>query len=211
MKILLVVLSVAGMFVATSSIAGEGYFGASTGIMNFEDDSAGTGFSDTPISLKVFGGYEFNENIALDVAYFSTVQDAGDESRRSSTEAGRGRCTPVCRSAQAKESRAFRFQRDPGRRESAGGDESFEASRLCLQISWQQTMNDFQHTTETNARGSLTIAQTACLNAADEFKHPTAQAQFEKAARRFAPIRFWIYRVRRRIIRAQRWILERQL
>ncbi len=79
MKILLVVLSVAGMFVATSSIAGEGYIGVSAGIMNIEDDSAGTGFSDTPISLKVFGGYEFNENIALDVAYFSTLQDAEDD------------------------------------------------------------------------------------------------------------------------------------
>jgi OOP family OmpA-OmpF porin len=79
MKILLVVLSVAGMFVATSSIAGEGYIGVSAGIMNIEDDSAGTGFSDTPISLKVFGGYEFNENIALDVAYFGTVQDAEDD------------------------------------------------------------------------------------------------------------------------------------
>ena len=40
MKILLSVLGVAGLFVATSSIAGEGYIGASAGIMNIEDDSA---------------------------------------------------------------------------------------------------------------------------------------------------------------------------
>ena len=73
MKILLAVLGVAGMFAATSSIAGEGYIGASTGIMNFEDDSAGSGFSDTPFSFKVFGGYEFTENFAVDVAYFRTV------------------------------------------------------------------------------------------------------------------------------------------
>ncbi len=79
MKILLAVLGVAGMFVATSALAGEGYVGASTGVLNLEDDSAGTGFSDTPISLKLFGGYEFNENIALDVAYFSTLQDAEDD------------------------------------------------------------------------------------------------------------------------------------
>ena len=79
MKILLAALGAAGMFVATSSIAGEGYFGASTGILNFEDDSGGTGFSDTPIGLKVFVGYEFMENIALDVAYFSTLQDASDD------------------------------------------------------------------------------------------------------------------------------------
>ena len=79
MKILLAALGVAGMFVATSSIAGEGYIGASTGVLNLEDDSAGTGFSDTPFSFKVFGGYEFNENIALDVAYFSTLEDAEDD------------------------------------------------------------------------------------------------------------------------------------
>ena len=79
MKILLAVLGVAGMFAATSSIAGEGYIGASTGIMNFEDDSAGTGFSDTPFSFKVFGGYEFTENFAVDVAYFRTLEDASDD------------------------------------------------------------------------------------------------------------------------------------
>ena len=79
MKILLSVLGVAGFFAATSSIAGEGYIGVSAGIMNVEDDSAGTGFSDTPFSAKVFGGYEFNENFALDVAYFSTVGDAEDD------------------------------------------------------------------------------------------------------------------------------------
>ena len=78
MKILLSVLGVAGLFAATSSIAGEGYIGASAGIMNVEDDSAGTGFSDTPFSAKVFGGYEFNENFAAEVAYFSTVGDAED-------------------------------------------------------------------------------------------------------------------------------------
>ncbi len=78
MKILLVVLGVVGMFVATSSIAGEGYVGVSTGILNIEDDSAGSGFSDTPFSAKVFGGYEFNEYFAVDVAYFSTLQDAED-------------------------------------------------------------------------------------------------------------------------------------
>ena len=79
MKIFLAVLGIAGMFVATSSIAGEGYIGASTGIMKFEDDTGGTGFSDTPFSYKVFGGYELNENFALDVAYFSTLQDAEDD------------------------------------------------------------------------------------------------------------------------------------
>ncbi len=79
MKILLAVLGAAGMFVATSSIAGEGYIGASTGVMNIEDDSAGSSFSDTPFSMKLFGGYEFNEYIALDVAYFSTLQDAEDD------------------------------------------------------------------------------------------------------------------------------------
>ena len=79
MKILLAALGVAGMFVATSSIAGEGYIGASTGIMNIEDDSGGSDFSDTPFSIKVFGGYEFNENFAVDVAYFSTLQDAEDD------------------------------------------------------------------------------------------------------------------------------------
>ncbi len=79
MKNLLGVLGVAGLFAATSSIAGEGYIGASTGIMNFEEDSAGSGFSDQPFSIKVFGGYEFNEKFALDVAYFSTLQDAEDD------------------------------------------------------------------------------------------------------------------------------------
>ena len=79
MKILLAALGAAGMFVATSSIAGEGYIGASTGVMKFEDDSAGSGFSDTPFSAKVFGGYEFNENFAVEVAYFSTLQDAEDD------------------------------------------------------------------------------------------------------------------------------------
>ncbi len=78
-KILLSVLGVAGLFAATSSIAGEGYIGASAGIMNVEDDSAGTGFSDTPLSAKVFGGYEVNENFALEVAYFSTLGDAEDD------------------------------------------------------------------------------------------------------------------------------------
>ena len=79
MKILLGVLGVAGLFAATSSIAGEGYIGASAGIMNIEDDSAGTGFSDRPISYKVFGGYEVNEHIALELAYFSTLNDASDD------------------------------------------------------------------------------------------------------------------------------------
>ena len=78
MKILLAALGVAGLFMASSSMAGEVYIGASTGVLNLEDDSAGTGFSDTPFSIKVFGGYEFNENIALDVAYFSTLEDASD-------------------------------------------------------------------------------------------------------------------------------------
>ncbi len=78
MKVLLAVLGVAGLFVASSSMAGEVYIGASTGIMNIEDDSAGSGFSDTPFSIKVFGGYEFNENFAVDVAYFSTLEDASD-------------------------------------------------------------------------------------------------------------------------------------
>lgn len=79
MKVLLAVLGVAGLFVASSSMAGEVYIGASTGIMNFEDDSAGSGFSDTPFSVKVFGGYEFNEYFAVDVAYFSTLEDASDD------------------------------------------------------------------------------------------------------------------------------------
>ena len=78
MKILLGVLGVAALFAATSSIAGEGYIGVSTGIINLEDDSAGTGFSDSPFSYKVFGGYQANENYALDVAYFSTLGDASD-------------------------------------------------------------------------------------------------------------------------------------
>ncbi len=78
MKILLAGLGVAGMFVATSSIAGEGYIGASTGIIRLEIDSTGLGFSDTPFSFKVFGGYEVNENFALDVAYFSTLDDGSD-------------------------------------------------------------------------------------------------------------------------------------
>jgi OOP family OmpA-OmpF porin len=78
MKILLAALGVAGMFVATSSIAGEGYVGVSTGILDFEDDSAGPGFSvsDTLFNFKVFGGYELNENFALDVAYFRTSESA---------------------------------------------------------------------------------------------------------------------------------------
>ena len=80
MKILLAVLGVIGMFVATSSIAGEGYIGASAGIMNLESDlGGGVDFSDSPISGKVFGGYEFNENFAVDVAYFSTLEDASDD------------------------------------------------------------------------------------------------------------------------------------
>ncbi len=78
MKILLSVLGVAGLLAATSSIAGEGYIGASTGIMNIKDDSAGTGFSDRPVSYKVFGGYEANEHFALELAYFSTLNDASD-------------------------------------------------------------------------------------------------------------------------------------
>ena len=78
MKIMLGVLGLASLFAATSSIAGEAYVGASAGLVNIEDDSAGTGFSDTPFGFKVFGGYEFTENFALDVAYTSTLDDAED-------------------------------------------------------------------------------------------------------------------------------------
>ena len=80
MKILLSVLGVAGIFAATPSIAGEAYIGASAGIMNLESDiGGGVDFSDSPISGKVFGGYEFNDNFAVDVAYFSTIDDASDD------------------------------------------------------------------------------------------------------------------------------------
>ncbi len=67
MKILLGVLGAAGLFAATSSIAGEGYIGVSAGILGFEGD---TDVLYTPSSYKVFGGYELNEFFALDVAYF---------------------------------------------------------------------------------------------------------------------------------------------
>ena len=78
MKILLGVLGIASVFTATSSIAGEAYVGVSAGLVNVEDDSAGTGFSDTPFGFKVFGGYEFTEYFAVDVAYTSTLDDAED-------------------------------------------------------------------------------------------------------------------------------------
>ncbi len=79
MKILLGVLGAAGLFAATSSIAGEGYIGVSAGMLVLEGDvvrqinggvTARSGFSAAVSNYKVFGGYELNEFFALDVAYF---------------------------------------------------------------------------------------------------------------------------------------------
>ncbi len=70
MKILLGVLGAAGLFAATSSIAGEGYIGVSAGILGLESTSAGRNVADLAPNYRVFGGYELNEFFALDVAYF---------------------------------------------------------------------------------------------------------------------------------------------
>ena len=86
MKILLGVLGAAGLFAATSSIAGEGYIGVSAGILAFEGDvakringlSVATDVLYTPSSYKVFGGYELNEFFALDVAYFRAEDTGAD-------------------------------------------------------------------------------------------------------------------------------------
>ena len=78
MRNLIGILGIAALFGTPSSFAGEAYVGASLGVLDLEDDSAGTDFSDTTVSFKVFGGYDFNEYFALDLAFFSTLDDAED-------------------------------------------------------------------------------------------------------------------------------------
>jgi OOP family OmpA-OmpF porin len=63
-------LVLAGMFASASALAADPgfYAGAGVGKASIEEDV--TGFDADDTAFKVFGGYNFNKNFAVEVAYF---------------------------------------------------------------------------------------------------------------------------------------------
>lgn len=69
-KITFVVLA---LLFAASSVLAEGFYaGAGAGIVKIKDEDQGESFEDTPFGWKIFAGYDFNENFALEGSYIKT-------------------------------------------------------------------------------------------------------------------------------------------
>ncbi len=79
MKLIRILICVVCLLVGTQAMAGEGYIGAGVGSMKIEDDSGLTGFSASTGDIKIFGGYQFNENFSFDLGYLSTLGAAEDD------------------------------------------------------------------------------------------------------------------------------------
>ena len=57
----------------------EGFYaGAGLGIVKIEDSDQGESFDDSPMGWRIHGGYDFNENFAIEGSYIQTG-DAEDE------------------------------------------------------------------------------------------------------------------------------------
>lgn len=69
-KLFLIVL--AALF-ATSTAMAEGFYaGAGLGIVKIEDSDQGESFDDSPMGWRIHGGYDFNENFAVEGSYIQT-------------------------------------------------------------------------------------------------------------------------------------------
>lgn len=69
-KLFLVVL--AALF-ATSTVMAEGFYaGGGLGIVKIEDSDQGESFDDSPMGWRIHGGYDFNENFAIEGSYIQT-------------------------------------------------------------------------------------------------------------------------------------------
>ena len=61
------------LLLATSPAMAEGFYGgAGLGLVNIEEEDLGESFKDSPFGWRIFGGYDFNENFALEGAYVSS-------------------------------------------------------------------------------------------------------------------------------------------
>ncbi len=69
-KILFVLLAL--LFAATSALAEGFYAGAGAGIVHVEDEDQGESFKDDPFGWKIYAGYDFTENFALEGSYIKT-------------------------------------------------------------------------------------------------------------------------------------------
>jgi OOP family OmpA-OmpF porin len=75
-KIALVLLAL--LFATTSAMAEGFYAGAGMGITQIEDEDEGVTFEDSPFGWKVFAGYDFNENFAVEGAYLNSGEAEDD-------------------------------------------------------------------------------------------------------------------------------------
>jgi OOP family OmpA-OmpF porin len=72
-------LFVLALLLATTSAMAEGFYaGAGLGITQIEDEEAGESFKDSPFGWKIYAGYDFNENFALEGAYLNSGEAEDD-------------------------------------------------------------------------------------------------------------------------------------
>lgn len=76
-------LALTGSLAAQADTQPGFYAGAGLGTTKVSDDSFdGTGIDDSDTGFKVFGGYDFNKNFAVEISYVdfgeASIEDAGD-------------------------------------------------------------------------------------------------------------------------------------
>lgn len=67
MRALLILIAV--LTLGSAAQAQEFYAGGGLGFTQIEDEEAGVGFDDTAIGWRIFGGYKFSPNFALELGY----------------------------------------------------------------------------------------------------------------------------------------------
>jgi OOP family OmpA-OmpF porin len=75
-KIALVLLAL--LFATTSAMAEGFYAGAGLGVTQIEDEEEGESFKDSPFGWKIYAGYDFNENFAVEGAYLNSGEAEDD-------------------------------------------------------------------------------------------------------------------------------------
>ncbi|WP_405231720.1 porin family protein [Lentisalinibacter salinarum] len=68
----IVIFLLAGLMLGTSALAEGFYVGGGVGFTQIEDEEDGISFDDTPIGWRVFAGYEFTPNFALEGGYLDS-------------------------------------------------------------------------------------------------------------------------------------------
>ena len=85
-------LAALGLMAATAAQADTQpgfYAGAGFGTTKIGDDEFdGTGIDDSDTGFKVFGGYDFNENFAVEVGYFDFGEASGETSAATASVVG---------------------------------------------------------------------------------------------------------------------------